>query len=153
MSELLAYIFNLCRISEESGGVRTAYQYDILRRRAMARALERGEASLTPFFASFDRDMVREAKDKVQARASEAGKFMARGQNSPSIGQPPAAKSGKKGFKGHAGGKGYLSPTTPPNLGKRSRSPYRGQAASSWSGGAAGSNGGGKWRQDWRSQK
>jgi hypothetical protein len=106
-ADFLAYARSIILIAEEHGGVRTAYQYDVLQRRAMARALERDEVDLTPYFTKIDRDVLKDAKDKVEkhfaeiARAS-APKGQAKGQpKGPQKGfDDNAASSSNKGGKG-----------------------------------------------------
>eukprot|EP00959_Pyramimonas_sp_CCMP1952_P357716 7489663-Pyramimonas_sp.AAC.1 len=41
--EILGYTMLLTKVVEEHGGVRTAYQYDILARTYMAKGLENGD--------------------------------------------------------------------------------------------------------------
>ena len=125
-ADLLAYIFNLCHITEEHGGVRVCYQYDLFQRRAMARSLESGEENVSTFFCKLDDDMVRKAADKVKQRGEQNNKFTAK---SAAAGGFSASSSGGKGGgkasqpkgadKGeHKGYRNTLSPQRPP---KRSR--------------------------------
>ncbi|CAK0877738.1 unnamed protein product [Prorocentrum cordatum] len=101
MADFLAYAHNIVRIAEEHGGVRTAYQYDVLQRRAMARALEEDVVDLAPYFAKIDRENLADAKDKVNKSFTEAGRAAtAKGQQSK--GQPKGCAKGvaDKGGKG-----------------------------------------------------
>ncbi|CAK0902832.1 unnamed protein product [Prorocentrum cordatum] len=101
MADFLAYAHNIVRIAEEHGGVRTAYQYDVLQRRAMARALEEDVVDLAPYFAKIDRENLADAKDKVNKSFTEAGRAVtAKGQQSK--GQPKGCAKGvaDKGGKG-----------------------------------------------------
>jgi len=125
-ADLLAYVFNLCHITEEHGGVRICYQYDLLQRKAMARSLERGEDQLSVFFCKLDDDMVRKAADKVKQRGEQVNKFAAKaaspgGSSSSGHGQKGGSKGGypKGAGKGDSKGNRHtLSPQRPP---KRSR--------------------------------
>ena len=65
-------------MAEEWGGVRTAYHYDLLVRQEMAKALECGEAGLTKYLTKLDRDVLGDAKRKVDIKAQEAGRDAAR---------------------------------------------------------------------------
>eukprot|EP00959_Pyramimonas_sp_CCMP1952_P212642 4449206-Pyramimonas_sp.AAC.1 len=62
--EVLGYTMLVAKVAEEHGGARTAYQYDILARKAMARALEGGDPDWKVYFTKVDRDLAKEAKDK-----------------------------------------------------------------------------------------
>ncbi|CAK0793344.1 unnamed protein product, partial [Prorocentrum cordatum] len=77
VSEVLGYVFLLTRVAEEFGGVHTAYFYDWLVRREMARSLERGE-QFAHFFQRLDREIVRDARDKAQTAIGRAGKPQAK---------------------------------------------------------------------------
>ncbi|CAK0911428.1 unnamed protein product [Prorocentrum cordatum] len=101
MADFLAHAHNIVRIAEEHGGVRTAYQYDVLQRRAMARALEEDVVDLASYFAKIDRENLADAKDKVNRSFAEAGRAVtAKGQQSK--GQPKGCAKGAadKGGKG-----------------------------------------------------
>ena len=73
LADFMAYQVLLARISEEYGGVRTAYYYDMLQRQAMAKALERGEKVLSSYLIKLDRDVLSDAKRKVESKAQEPG--------------------------------------------------------------------------------
>ncbi|CAK0890008.1 unnamed protein product, partial [Prorocentrum cordatum] len=108
MADFLAYAHDIVRIAEEHGGVRTAYQYDVLQRRATARALEEDVVDLAPYFAEIDRENLADAKDKVNKSFTEAGRAVtAKGQRPK--GQPKGcakgvADKGGKGGKKSSGG-------------------------------------------------
>ncbi|CAK0805788.1 unnamed protein product [Prorocentrum cordatum] len=121
-TDLLAYIFNLSHITEEHGGVRVCYQYDVMQRRAMARSLERGDESVSDFFCKLDDDMVRKAADKVKQRGEQLSKFTAKSvaSGSSSACGKGGKGTGKAGFpkgadKGEPkGNRNTLSPQRPP---------------------------------------
>ena len=96
--QLLAYQYLLVWVSEEWGGVRVSYHYDLLLRQEMAKALERGETDLSPYLTKLNRDMLGDAKRKVEIRAQEAGRDGARNLNNV-----PASGKGKKGKPGKDG--------------------------------------------------
>ncbi|CAK0878097.1 unnamed protein product [Prorocentrum cordatum] len=134
--EVLGYTLLIAKVAEEQGGARTAYQCDILARKAMARALESGDPSWKVYFAKVDRDLAKEAKDKVVTRAGEAVK----GASGKVGGGKASGGRGKLSGKADGAGKGStgsaahrsLSPAVPP----RSRSPkQRGQGAWNHQGG------------------
>ena len=83
MADFFAYVHDIIRIAEENGGVRTAFQYDVLQRKAMAKALERDEPDLTQYLTKIDTDLLRTAKDKVDKRYAD----LARAASAPN-GQP-----------------------------------------------------------------
>ena len=60
----MAYVMNVTRISEELGGVRVAYQYDLVLRQRMAQALERGETTeVHDFLLRVHKDDLGDAKN------------------------------------------------------------------------------------------
>ena len=151
--EILSYSVLLSKVAEEQGGVRTAYQYDVLVRTAMAKALEAGDPAWNVLFTKVDRDLAKEAKDKIMAKASETARFT----HGKGDGKGKAGKGGASGYKGGgepgssngaAGPAGSssrqsLSPTAPP----RSRSPWPRKQQDSW-------NQGGGWQQKgWQQKK
>ena len=107
MLDLHGYIFNLTKISEEHGGVRTAFQYDIMARTEMAKALERGETDLHRYLADIDKDMVKEAKEKIKSKYSEVGHAL-KGHS----------KGGKGSWQTSGGSSGSAGPRTPKGAGK-----------------------------------
>ena len=111
---IFSYVHIMIRIAEENGGVRTAFQYDVLQRRAMAKALERDETDLSRYLTRIDVDLLRTAKDKVDKRFAE----LARASGAPkgqSKGQPKGASKSYGDGGSHAtsgassGGKGGKS--------------------------------------------
>ena len=111
ISDFMAYTHNIIRIAEEHGGVRTAYQYDVLQRKAMAKALERDETNLTPLFTVIDRDVLKDAKDKLDKRYNEvaratAPKGQAKGFAKGFAESSGAVAGGGKGGKSDKNGKG-----------------------------------------------
>ena len=102
-TDLLAYIFLVTKVAEEFGGVNTAYQYDLLARKEMARAYENGDNSTAQwYFTNLDKDMAREAKDKASDAVSRANKkAAAHGKPGSSKGAP-----GSQSFHGKGGPKG-----------------------------------------------
>ncbi|CAK0805789.1 unnamed protein product [Prorocentrum cordatum] len=117
MADFFSYVHIMIRIAEENGGVRTAFQYDALQRRAMAKALERNETDLSRYLTRIDVDLLRTAKDKVDkrfaelARASGAPKGQSKGQpkgasKSYGDGGSHASSSASSGGKGGKSAKG-----------------------------------------------
>ena len=99
---LIGYQLVLTRVAEEFGGARTAYYYDLLLRQKLAKELENGAASVHGFLMNLDRDILGDAKAKVESSAKVAGRSSGKGgyglQSSP-----PAAKGGKEARKPGAG--------------------------------------------------
>ena len=111
----------------------------------MAKALERGEKSLTQYFVHVDREVLRDAKDRVKDKYSDMGKTIVRQPaKGAAKGSQPSGSSGSGGKGGKATkdqgrGKGSAGkrPTTPPRANSAaSRSPRRQasdkQGYSSW---------------------
>ena len=151
--ELMAYMFNLCHVAEEYGGVRTCYQYDVYQRKAMARSLERGEGTLSDFFTVLNKDLARESKEKVAQKMKESNNRGGSSQGQQQSGSGGfrssggSAGSGGPGPKGQSkSAKGHLAPTSPRK--KRSRSPKR--AGNGGKGGSSGSNQGWQGNQSWQ---
>ncbi|CAK0877036.1 unnamed protein product [Prorocentrum cordatum] len=125
MADFFSYVHSMIRIAEENGGVRAAFQYDVLQRRAMAEALERDETDLSRYLTRIDVDLLRTAKDKLEKRFAE----LARASGAPkgqSKGQPKGASRSYGDGGSHAsssassGGKGGKSAE---GDGRRVRSP------------------------------
>ena len=150
---MLTYSILLTKVAVEEGGVRTAYQYDILVRTAMAKALERGDPAWKLYFTKVDTDLAKQAKSKVEARAAEAARTLA------GKGAGKGGKGSKSEVPGSAAGSAprSLSPLAPP----RSRSPWRNQGGrqqggsqGSWSqGGWNQTSNQGSWKQGGRQRK
>ena len=70
--ELVAYQLVLVRVAEEHGGVRTAYMYDLLLRRAVAKSLEVGEDSVSLLLPKVDRDVLQDAQSKVLQQSKDS---------------------------------------------------------------------------------
>ena len=103
--ELLSYIMNLTRISEDLGGVRVAYQYDIVLRQRMAQALERGDVSdVKQFLVSVNKNILSDAKEKLNKRVQEVSRATTKG----------GGKSGKSVPKGGKTASDNRAPSTPP---------------------------------------
>ena len=66
---LIGYQLILTRVAEECGGARTAYYYDLLLRQKLAKELENGAASVHGFLLNLDRDILGDAKAKVENSA------------------------------------------------------------------------------------
>ncbi|CAK0823078.1 unnamed protein product [Prorocentrum cordatum] len=162
-TELLAYLFNLTHIAEEHGGVRTAYQYDILQRKAMARSLERGEDRLSHYFNVLDEDMARKAKDKVSQKMKETTGRTTTGQaqhgggsrtyGGSSSGYGGWGNSSSSGAAPKGQGKAHKgagpAPSTPKK--KRSRSPKRsGNGGNSNGKGGKGGHGNNQGNKSWQ---
>ncbi|CAK0862897.1 unnamed protein product [Prorocentrum cordatum] len=126
--EILGYSMLLSKIAEEEGGVRTAYQYDVMARLAMAKALERGDPDWNLQLTKAEADLAKQAKRKVEARAAEAARALAgkgAGKGKHGKGDAFSAK-GSERSSGSAAARPpprSLSPAVPP----RSRSPLRNQ--------------------------
>ena len=69
---LLGYIYQLARVSEEHGGVKIAYAYDLLLRRKLAKDLEHGEVDLGISLVTLSWDILRAAKARAEAKDKEA---------------------------------------------------------------------------------
>ena len=162
MADFLAYSHNIVRIAEEHGGVRTAYQYDVLQRRAMARALEEDVVNLTPLFAKIDRETLADAKDKVNKSFTEAARATPQGQPKgqskgsakafPDTGAASGAndkdsKGGKGGKKGHDGTTAEVRRVRSPNRRPKGTAgnDYQARSRSPRSGGQQWGNWGSKW--------
>ncbi|CAK0901962.1 unnamed protein product, partial [Prorocentrum cordatum] len=144
MSDFFAYSNNIICIAEDLGGVRTAFLYDVLQRKAVAQALERDEKDLTLFFTEIDRSILKDARHKVERRFAETARAGG-AQKGSHKGYPKGgpdvrgASSGGKGAKNDKGGddrrprsperrpKGSASKGHP-----RSRSPRATAHSSSW---------------------
>ena len=138
--EVLGYTLLLAKMAEEQGGVRTAYQYDVLARTAMAKDLEAGDPQWNRYFCKVDRELLGEAKDKIKGKAGEAARATgskgggkgAGGKGAGGKGDSVVAKGGKggAGSGSSAGGKGEQPPRryTPP----RSRSPWHSKQKGTW---------------------
>ena len=120
--DILGYTLLLCKMAEECGGVRTAYQYDVLNRKAMAKALEKGDDKWKKLFSTVDRDMVGKAKDMVTGRASAAAAAAKASSGKGSSGNQGASSSngGKAAGKVQKPARKVTSPV-------RSRSPRKDQ--------------------------
>ena len=66
---LIGYQLILSRVAEEIGGARTAYYYNLLLRQKLAKELENGAASVHGFLMHLDRDILGDAKAKVESSA------------------------------------------------------------------------------------
>ena len=66
---LIGYKLILSRVAEEFGGARTAYYYNLLLRQKLAKELENGAASVYGFLMHLDRDILGDAKAKVESSA------------------------------------------------------------------------------------
>ena len=67
---LIEYQLILSRVAEEIGGARTAYYYNLLLRKKLAKELENGSASVHRFLMHLDRDILGVAKAKVENSAT-----------------------------------------------------------------------------------
>ena len=101
-AHLIGYQLVLTRVAEECGGARTAYYYDLLLRQKLAKELENGAASVHGFLLHLDRDILGDAKEKVESSAKIAGRLSGKGGHG-SHSNPPAAKSNKASGKPDAG--------------------------------------------------
>ena len=104
--DLLSYTFILTQVSEEYGGAKTAYVYDLLQRTAMAKALERGEKDLRPFLNALDREVLKEAKMKVETQLQTEGRDEARRKGAKDWGRESTSAASGKGGKEWRGEKG-----------------------------------------------
>ena len=129
--DLLSYQYLLVWISEEWGGVRTAYYYGMLNRTQMAKALEQKNNDLRPFLSVLNRDTLRDASRNVELRFKEHGGAQDEGNSPPgsgytSKGKGKQAKGIQKGDKSKSGGKGnsqwYKGKNPPPPVSQRGRS-------------------------------
>ena len=66
---LIGYQLILSRVAEEFGGARTAYYYDLLLRQKLAKELDNGAASVHGFLMHLNRDILGDAKAKVESSA------------------------------------------------------------------------------------
>jgi hypothetical protein len=113
--DLLSYMHVLVNVADDRGGVKTAYQYDLICRQEMAEALEQKENDLRPFLTKLDNDRLKEATMKTDQKLQEMGRTTARAGDMarkgpvsywPGAKKPYHVESGisTKGQKG--GGKG-----------------------------------------------
>ena len=91
----------MTRVAEECGGARTAYYCDLLLRQKLAKELENGAASVHGFLLNLDRDILGDAKAKVESSAKLAGRLSGKGGHS--LQSTPPAKSNKAAGKPDAG--------------------------------------------------
>jgi hypothetical protein len=88
--DLCSYQYVLASISEEFGGSRTAYYYDLLVRKRIAMDLENGSGTIISYMTRVDHDILKDAQARVKASYEQMGRD----------------KSGKNGGKNqHGGGK------------------------------------------------
>ena len=108
--DLLSYIYILTQVSEEFGGSKMAFQYDILIRQEMAKTLER-KGDITKYFTELNVPILDTARLKVNVLLQQQGRDSARGKGE---GKPSGSKSG------------FRSSTSsrPHGHNDRSRSPY-----------------------------
>ena len=99
---LIGYQLVLTRVAEECGGARTAYYYDLLLRQKLAKELENGAASVHGFLMNLDRDILGDAKAKVESSAKVTGRLSGKGGHGLQS-SPYAAKSNKAAGKPGAG--------------------------------------------------
>ena len=111
-THLLSYVFLLTRVAEEHGGAFTAYQYDLLVRKAMAQKLEHEEGDVLHFFLKLDQDLVKSAREKATAGSKKAAAF-SQSRGSASSAPQTASKGGGKS-NGKGGGKGGGKPANTP---------------------------------------
>ena len=79
--DLLSYQSILCRISEEYGGVRSAYYYDLLQRQKLAKTLQNTpDIEVTAFLNKVDHDTLKDSQAKFDAKAKELGRDNVRWQ-------------------------------------------------------------------------
>ena len=67
--QLLSYQVVLASVAEEWGGARTAYYYDLLLRQELAKELERGGTNVKPYLTTLNRDVLADARRKVEVKA------------------------------------------------------------------------------------
>lgn len=116
--DLLSYQHTLVAIAEEHGGAKIAFYYDLLIRKEMAKALERKETDLRPYMAVRNRDVLKEAKLKVETQIQEAGRDSAR----KGSGKDGGKKNDRSG-KGTSSGSRQVAPQWSNDRRERSRSP------------------------------
>ena len=103
--QLLSYQVILASVSEEWGGARTAYYYDLLLRQELAKELERGGTDVQPFLATLHRDVLADARRKVEVKAQESARDVARSSGTRfGSGKGSKDSKGSKGSKGNKGG-------------------------------------------------
>ena len=93
-ANLVAYQLVLVRLAEDIGA-RTAYYYDLLLRMKLAKELESGMGNAHASLCSLDRDIISDAKQKVECKAKVAGHIRIQGDK----GTSPATKGGKAAGK------------------------------------------------------
>ena len=87
--DLLSYQLILCRVSEEFGGVRAAYYYDVLQRQKLAKALQNTPSlDVSLFLNKMDHDTLNDAQAKYDSKAKETGRDIARQQGGSGKGGP-----------------------------------------------------------------
>ena len=99
---LIGYQLVLTRVAEECGGERTAYYYDLLLPQKLAKELENGAASVHGFLLNLVRNILGDAKAKVESSAGVAGRLSGKGGHGLQS-SSPATKSNKAAGKPGAG--------------------------------------------------
>ncbi|CAK0893167.1 unnamed protein product [Prorocentrum cordatum] len=139
-----AYELQLVKMSEEQGGGRVVFYYDMLLRQKLAHALELGQNDqIEALLCKLDRDVLQDAKHQVSKRAEEASRV---------TGKQPAAAGGNAGArkcdqKGGKGGGAKTSPAPASPLLRRSRGPAASRKPKGK--GAGGKGPEQKWEQNW----
>ncbi len=78
--DLLAYQLVLTNLSEEHGGTRTTYYYDLLLRQKLAKQLQQGSTAITAVLGNLDREVLADAQSKVDKKAKDFGGKDAKGK-------------------------------------------------------------------------
>ena len=109
-AQLIAYQLVLARVAEEFGGVRTTYYYDLLLRLKLAKALENSSANVQEALCALDRDVLADAKSKVEVSAKLNGSAAGQAANSKGAASSKGGKGGGKPDGKTSGGKGAHYP-------------------------------------------
>ena len=124
--ELIAYQCVLARVAEEFVGARTAYYYDLLLRFELAKDLEAGTGNVQDKLCKLDRDVLGDAKLKVEKQTKAPGQPSGPNANSSNPGSKGGKGGGKPGGGKHAGDSSMCwSNNQGASHSQRSRSPYQ----------------------------
>jgi hypothetical protein len=146
--DLTSYQFVLCNISEEHGGGKTSFYYDLFNRKRMARAIELGKTDMRPFLRELHDDTLKDAQRKVAAQLSDmardaaAQKGKGKGKGKVDKNQWPQNPNEPNNQRNNGGRREHRERSrTPPVRRNRDRTPPRYQGGNGGNGGKGGNGG------------